>query len=100
MYVINCVCLCACARLLFFIGFIGYATDLYNIVKQWKLKDNDDDQLFYTKIYLDKEQRVSVCVCVCVRTCVFSLPLFAVMAVKFKLEKMMTQKSEAVKANR
>ncbi|XP_062372754.1 multifunctional procollagen lysine hydroxylase and glycosyltransferase LH3 [Sardina pilchardus] len=38
-------------------GFIGYAPDLYNIVKQWKLKDNDDDQLFYTRIYLDKEQR-------------------------------------------
>ncbi|XP_076145638.1 multifunctional procollagen lysine hydroxylase and glycosyltransferase LH3 [Alosa pseudoharengus] len=38
-------------------GFIGYASDLYNIVKQWKLKDNDDDQLFYTRIYLDKEQR-------------------------------------------
>lgn len=38
-------------------GFIGYAPDLYNIVKQWKLKDNDDDQLFYTRIYLDKAQR-------------------------------------------
>uniref|UniRef100_A0AAY4BPB0 procollagen-lysine 5-dioxygenase n=1 Tax=Denticeps clupeoides TaxID=299321 RepID=A0AAY4BPB0_9TELE len=38
-------------------GFIGYARDLYGIVQQWKYKDNDDDQLFYTKIYLDKEQR-------------------------------------------
>ncbi|KAM9701202.1 multifunctional procollagen lysine hydroxylase and glycosyltransferase LH3-like isoform 1-T1 [Menidia menidia] len=33
------------------------APDLSAIVQQWKLKDNDDDQLFYTKIYLDKAQR-------------------------------------------
>ncbi|KAM3857390.1 multifunctional procollagen lysine hydroxylase and glycosyltransferase LH3 [Diretmus argenteus] len=38
-------------------GFIGYASDLSTIVQQWKNKDNDDDQLFYTKIYLDKNQR-------------------------------------------
>ncbi|XP_036403801.1 multifunctional procollagen lysine hydroxylase and glycosyltransferase LH3 [Megalops cyprinoides] len=38
-------------------GFIGYAPDLSAIVRQWKHKDNDDDQLFYTKIYLDKAQR-------------------------------------------
>uniref|UniRef100_A0A674BH06 procollagen-lysine 5-dioxygenase n=1 Tax=Salmo trutta TaxID=8032 RepID=A0A674BH06_SALTR len=35
-------------------GFIGYAPELSEIVQQWKHKDNDDDQLFYTKIYLDK----------------------------------------------
>uniref|UniRef100_A0A8C1M8J7 Procollagen-lysine, 2-oxoglutarate 5-dioxygenase 3 n=1 Tax=Cyprinus carpio TaxID=7962 RepID=A0A8C1M8J7_CYPCA len=39
-------------------GFIGYAPEVYAIVKQWKYKDDDDDQLFYTRIYLDKEQRV------------------------------------------
>lgn len=38
-------------------GFIGFAPELSSIVQQWKLKDNDDDQLFYTKIYLDKTQR-------------------------------------------
>ncbi|KAG7236230.1 hypothetical protein INR49_001146 [Caranx melampygus] len=38
-------------------GFIGFAPDLSAIVQQWKFKDNDDDQLFYTKIYLDKTQR-------------------------------------------
>uniref|UniRef100_A0A8C1QX43 Procollagen-lysine, 2-oxoglutarate 5-dioxygenase 3 n=1 Tax=Cyprinus carpio TaxID=7962 RepID=A0A8C1QX43_CYPCA len=38
-------------------GFIGYAPEVYAIVKQWKYKDDDDDQLFYTRIYLDKEQR-------------------------------------------
>lgn len=40
-------------------GFIGFAPDLSAIVQQWKYKDNDDDQLFYTKIYLDKTQRVN-----------------------------------------
>ncbi|XP_060951645.1 multifunctional procollagen lysine hydroxylase and glycosyltransferase LH3 [Limanda limanda] len=38
-------------------GFIGFAPDLSAIVQQWKNKDSDDDQLFYTKIYLDKTQR-------------------------------------------
>ncbi|KAK5848041.1 hypothetical protein PBY51_005696 [Eleginops maclovinus] len=38
-------------------GFMGYASDLSLMVQQWKYKDNDDDQLFYTKIYLDKAQR-------------------------------------------
>ncbi|XP_050952785.1 multifunctional procollagen lysine hydroxylase and glycosyltransferase LH3 [Labeo rohita] len=38
-------------------GFIGYAPDIHAIVQQWKYKDDDDDQLFYTRIYLDKEQR-------------------------------------------
>lgn len=38
-------------------GFMGYASDLSALVQQWKHKDNDDDQLFYTKIYLDKSQR-------------------------------------------
>ncbi|XP_067301470.1 multifunctional procollagen lysine hydroxylase and glycosyltransferase LH3 [Pseudorasbora parva] len=38
-------------------GFIGFAPEIHAIVQQWKYKDNDDDQLFYTRIYLDKEQR-------------------------------------------
>uniref|UniRef100_A0AAQ5Y891 procollagen-lysine 5-dioxygenase n=1 Tax=Amphiprion ocellaris TaxID=80972 RepID=A0AAQ5Y891_AMPOC len=38
-------------------GFIGFAADLSAIVQQWKYKDNDDDQLFYTRIFLDKTQR-------------------------------------------
>uniref|UniRef100_A0A673K8Q8 Procollagen-lysine,2-oxoglutarate 5-dioxygenase 3-like n=1 Tax=Sinocyclocheilus rhinocerous TaxID=307959 RepID=A0A673K8Q8_9TELE len=41
-------------------GFIGYASEVHAVVKQWKYKDDDDDQLFYTRIYLDKEQRVCV----------------------------------------
>ncbi|KAM4714261.1 multifunctional procollagen lysine hydroxylase and glycosyltransferase LH3 [Anableps anableps] len=38
-------------------GFVGFASDLGAIVQQWKFKDNDDDQLFYTRIYLDRNQR-------------------------------------------
>lgn len=42
-----------------FTGFIGYAPYIQKIVNQWDLHDNDDDQLFYTKIYVDPLQRVS-----------------------------------------
>ncbi|XP_069831497.1 procollagen-lysine,2-oxoglutarate 5-dioxygenase 2 isoform X2 [Dendropsophus ebraccatus] len=38
-------------------GFIGYLTNVKQIVQQWTLQDNDDDQLFYTKIYIDQLQR-------------------------------------------
>uniref|UniRef100_G1R9Y5 procollagen-lysine 5-dioxygenase n=1 Tax=Nomascus leucogenys TaxID=61853 RepID=G1R9Y5_NOMLE len=34
-------------------GFIGFATTIHQIVRQWKYKDDDDDQLFYTRLYLD-----------------------------------------------
>ncbi|XP_056299129.1 multifunctional procollagen lysine hydroxylase and glycosyltransferase LH3 [Pseudoliparis swirei] len=40
-------------------GFMGFASDVSSMVQQWKYKDNDDDQLFYTKIYLDKKQRAN-----------------------------------------
>uniref|UniRef100_A0A8C9W2M4 procollagen-lysine 5-dioxygenase n=1 Tax=Scleropages formosus TaxID=113540 RepID=A0A8C9W2M4_SCLFO len=38
-------------------GIIGYAPYINKIVQQWNLHENDDDQLFYTKIYLDPLQR-------------------------------------------
>ncbi|XP_041443636.1 uncharacterized protein LOC495489 isoform X1 [Xenopus laevis] len=38
-------------------GFIGFAPQIYGMVQLWKYKDNDDDQLFYTKIYLDESLR-------------------------------------------
>uniref|UniRef100_A0A6Q2ZHG3 procollagen-lysine 5-dioxygenase n=1 Tax=Esox lucius TaxID=8010 RepID=A0A6Q2ZHG3_ESOLU len=41
-------------------GVIGYAPFVNQIVEQWNLHDNDDDQLFYTKIYLDPQQRESL----------------------------------------
>nr|XP_020836616.1 procollagen-lysine,2-oxoglutarate 5-dioxygenase 2 isoform X3 [Phascolarctos cinereus] len=38
-------------------GFVGYAPYINRIVQQWNLQDNDDDQLFYTKIYIDPLKR-------------------------------------------
>ncbi|XP_046397512.1 procollagen-lysine,2-oxoglutarate 5-dioxygenase 1 isoform X2 [Ischnura elegans] len=38
-------------------GLIGYANDLYAVVSSSQLKDSDDDQLFYTKVYLNTELR-------------------------------------------
>ncbi|XP_034024550.1 procollagen-lysine,2-oxoglutarate 5-dioxygenase 2 isoform X2 [Thalassophryne amazonica] len=38
-------------------GIIGYAPYINRTVSLWNLHDNDDDQLFYTKIYLDPLQR-------------------------------------------
>ncbi|KAM8822969.1 procollagen-lysine,2-oxoglutarate 5-dioxygenase 2 isoform 2-T2 [Spinachia spinachia] len=38
-------------------GIIGYAPYINGMVSQWNLHDNDDDQLFYTKIYVDPLQR-------------------------------------------
>uniref|UniRef100_A0A8C2ASE6 procollagen-lysine 5-dioxygenase n=1 Tax=Cyprinus carpio TaxID=7962 RepID=A0A8C2ASE6_CYPCA len=38
-------------------GFIGYTRYIQKIVNQWDLHDNDDDQLFYTKVYVDPLQR-------------------------------------------
>uniref|UniRef100_A0A670Z087 procollagen-lysine 5-dioxygenase n=1 Tax=Pseudonaja textilis TaxID=8673 RepID=A0A670Z087_PSETE len=40
-------------------GFIGYAPVINRIVQLWKYKDDDDDQLFYTRIYLDPALRHS-----------------------------------------
>lgn len=42
-----------------FTGIIGYAPYIQKLVSQWDLHDNDDDQLFYTKIYVNPNQRVS-----------------------------------------
>lgn len=39
-------------------GFIGFAPTIHRIVRQWKYKDDDDDQLFYTQLYLDPGLRV------------------------------------------
>jgi hypothetical protein len=39
-------------------GFIGYASDVYSIITSTQIMDNDDDQLFYTKIFFNKELRV------------------------------------------
>ncbi|XP_062901467.1 procollagen-lysine,2-oxoglutarate 5-dioxygenase 2 isoform X1 [Mobula hypostoma] len=41
-------------------GIIGYASSINSIVEKWQLQDNDDDQLFYTKVYLDPVKRQSI----------------------------------------
>ncbi|XP_013189452.1 procollagen-lysine,2-oxoglutarate 5-dioxygenase isoform X2 [Amyelois transitella] len=38
-------------------GFIGYLPELAEIVNSKTIKDNEDDQLFYTLVYLDKRMR-------------------------------------------
>ena len=42
---------------MFYPGFIGYAPQIYSIVSNSEIENEDDDQLYYTKIFLD--QRVS-----------------------------------------
>ena len=38
-------------------GFIGYAKDIYAIVTHHEIENYDDDQLFYTKLYVDENFR-------------------------------------------
>lgn len=39
-------------------GFIGYASDIYNFITARVLESNKtDDQLFYTKLFLDNQLR-------------------------------------------
>ncbi|KAK9501159.1 hypothetical protein O3M35_002249 [Rhynocoris fuscipes] len=38
-------------------GLIGYASDLYTLLDSQRLKNKDDDQLYYTNLFLDKTLR-------------------------------------------
>ncbi|KAI7697685.1 Multifunctional procollagen lysine hydroxylase and glycosyltransferase LH3 [Sarcoptes scabiei] len=38
-------------------GFIGYANDLYELVNADRIRNDDDDQLYYTRLYLDPKYR-------------------------------------------
>ncbi|KAL1116366.1 hypothetical protein AAG570_004841 [Ranatra chinensis] len=38
-------------------GFIGFASDLLELINSKPISNRDDDQLFYTKIFLDKKLR-------------------------------------------
>ncbi|XP_053954826.1 procollagen-lysine,2-oxoglutarate 5-dioxygenase [Anastrepha ludens] len=38
-------------------AFIGYAPQIYSILHDEEIKDDDDDQRYYTKIFLDTEKR-------------------------------------------
>lgn len=40
------------------LGFIGYAGDVAAVVTDHEIQDTDDDQLYYTEIYLDQQKRV------------------------------------------
>lgn len=37
--------------------FIGYAPELYQILNSGEITNTDDDQLYYTKVYLDEKKR-------------------------------------------
>ena len=55
--------LCACVLYMSFdvcAGFIGYADTIAKIISDHPVQDRDDDQLYYTKLYLDQEKRVWV----------------------------------------
>lgn len=36
---------------------MGYASDIFSILNTATLEDHEDDQLFYTNIYLDEDLR-------------------------------------------
>ena len=40
------------------LGFVGYAPVIADIIGDHDISDTDDDQLYYTKIYLDEAKRV------------------------------------------
>lgn len=37
--------------------FIGYAPEIHKILNSGEIANDDDDQLFYTKVYLDEKKR-------------------------------------------
>ena len=39
-------------------GIIGYAPEVHKLMTHHKILDTDDDQLYYTKLYLDENLRV------------------------------------------
>lgn len=39
--------------------FMGYAPEIWKLINIGLIKDNDDDQLYYTKIYLNENFRVT-----------------------------------------
>ena len=45
---------------LYLVGFMGDAQSLYKMVSVHDVLDTDDDQLYYTKLFLDPAMRVSL----------------------------------------
>ncbi|KAI4877448.1 hypothetical protein NFI96_034587 [Prochilodus magdalenae] len=54
------MCLTHLALPFLYPGFIGYAPNLKKLVSEWSGEDDDSDQLFYTKIYINTEKRKSI----------------------------------------
>lgn len=52
------------------VGFIGYAQEVAAAVSDHVIEDTDDDQLYYTQLYLNQEKRVSHSLSLCVHVCV------------------------------
>ena len=44
------------------VGFIGFAGTISAIISDHAVQDKDDDQLYYTQLYLDQEKRVRISV--------------------------------------
>lgn len=40
--------------------FMGYATDIYELLNRRQVKDNEDDQLYFTEAYLDVNFREKI----------------------------------------
>lgn len=38
---------------------MGYAPEMYELIWHHKVENTDDDQLYYTNLYLDQDVRVS-----------------------------------------
>lgn len=41
-------------------GFVGFAPTVWRLVQRWRYRDDDDDQLFYTRLYLDPALRAEL----------------------------------------
>lgn len=41
-------------------GFIGYLANVREVVADWSGEDDDSDQLFFTRIYIDSAKRVMI----------------------------------------
>ena len=57
VYTVYCTYCYNCCEI-FSVGYIGYAPVLYDMLTDGKVKDEDDDQLYFTNIYLDEKKRV------------------------------------------
>ncbi|VDO32469.1 unnamed protein product [Brugia timori] len=40
--------------------FMGFAPEIWNLISYKDVEDNDDDQLYYTRLYLDEQIRMSL----------------------------------------